>query len=76
MYQAVKSVKTLKNYKLKLTFMNDEEKVFDMKKYLSHGVFQELKNEKLFRKVHVNFDSIEWENGADLDPEILYNESI
>ncbi|MDP2366583.1 MAG: DUF2442 domain-containing protein, partial [Ignavibacteria bacterium] len=39
------------------------------------GIFSELKEERLFKSVRVSFDSIEWSNGADLDPEILFNES-
>ena len=46
-----------------------------MKKYLDHGVFLELKDEKIFNTVHVSFDTVEWGNGADMDPEILYLES-
>ena len=29
----------------------------------------------MFNTVHVSFDTIEWNNEADLDPEILYKES-
>lgn len=76
MYQAIQSVKPLKDYKLELRFENGEERVFDMKEYLEYGLFKDLKEEKLFRSVHVSFDTIEWDNGADLDPEILYNESL
>jgi hypothetical protein len=75
MYIGVKSVKPLNEYKLLLTFKNNEERIFDMNEYLNKGIFTELKNIKMFRTVHVSFDSVEWANGADLDPEILYNES-
>ncbi|HCL56795.1 MAG TPA: DUF2442 domain-containing protein [Spirochaetia bacterium] len=76
MYKAIQSVKPLKNYQLELRFENGEEKIFNMESYLNHGIFKELKDETLFQTVHVSFDSIEWENGADLDPEILYHESV
>lgn len=75
MYLGVKSVKAIDDYKLILVFDNNEKRVFDMKKYLDHGIFSELTDKKLFNKVRVNFDTIEWENGADIDPEILYKES-
>lgn len=75
MYIGVKEVKPLNDYKLLLTFDNDEEKIFDMNGYLDHGIFAELKDTKLFNTVHISFDTIEWENGADLDPELLYKES-
>ena len=59
-----------------LTFENNEVKIFDMIPYLDKGIFQELKDENLFKAVKVSFDSIEWPNEADIDPEILYEDSI
>lgn len=76
MYLAVKSVKPLPNYKLLLTFENDETRLFDMNPYLDRGIFKELKDNTLFNTVKVNFDSVEWANEADLDPEFLYEESV
>jgi hypothetical protein len=75
MYLAVKDVKPLENYNLLLKFENDEERVFDVKPYLEIGKFQELKDETLFKTVKVCFDSIEWDNQLDLDPELLYEKS-
>jgi hypothetical protein len=72
MYLAVKDVKPLENYYLLLKFENNEERVFDVKPYLEIGKFQELKDENLFKSVKVCFDSIEWANQLDLDPELLY----
>ncbi len=72
MYLAVKEVKPQENYLLLLTFENDEKRQFDMKPYLNIGIFQELKDLKLFQTVRTSFDSIEWDNEADFDPEILY----
>ena len=46
-----------------------------MKPYLDKGIFQELKDKKKFKTVRVSFDSIEWANQADIDPEILYEKS-
>jgi len=75
MYLAVTDVKALDNYQLLLKFENKEEKIFDVSPYLEIGKFQELKNEKLFKTVRVSFDSIEWDNQLDLDPELLYEKS-
>ena len=76
MYLAVKEVKPIDNYKLILTFENNEVKIFDMIPYLDKGIFQELKDENLFKAVKVSFDSKEWPNEADIDPETLYEDSI
>ena len=77
MYLGVKNVIPQDNYILLLTFENDEKRLFDMKPYLDFGpVFRALKDTSLFRSVHVAFRSVEWANNADLDPEILYPNSI
>lgn len=76
MYLSVKEVKPLDEYKLLLTFENGEVKIFDMKPYLDKGIFRELKNVSLFKSARVNFDTVEWENEADIDPETLYEDSI
>ena len=75
MYLSVKKVKPLSNYKLELTFENKEIRVFDVKPYLDTGLFKTLKDEKIFNMVKVSYDTIEWPNGIDLDPEILYKKS-
>jgi hypothetical protein len=76
MYFAVTEVQPLENYLLSLKFKNGESKLFDMKPYLETGVFKELKNESVFKNVKVSFDTIEWTNEIDIDPETLYHESI
>ena len=75
MYVAVKDVKPFENYILILTFDDGSIKLFDMKPYLVKGIFKELKDENLFKTVKVSFDSIEWSNGVDVDPETLYQYS-
>ena len=75
MYLAVKDVKVMDNYKLILTFENNEKRLFDMIPYLELGIFKTLKDENLFKTVKVSFDTIEWSNGADIDPETLYENS-
>ena len=47
-----------------------------MKPYLDIGIFQELRNETIFNTARVSFGTVEWQNGADFDPESLYEESI
>ena len=76
MYPPVKSVKPLEDYRLLIRFANGEEKIFDVSPYLSIGKFAELRELSLFHSVVVKFDSIEWSNQLDIDPEILYDKSI
>jgi len=77
MYIGVKAVVPQKNYMLLLTFENDEQRIFDMKPYLDFGtVFRALKDPAMFNTVRVCFKTIAWANNADIDPEILYPNSL
>ena len=77
MYLGVKAVKPQENYMLLLTFENDEQGLFDMKPYLDFGpVFCALKEPSMFNSVRVYSDTVSWANEADLDPEILYTNSV
>ena len=75
MYPAVKKVEILDDYRLLITFDNEEKRIFDVKPLLSFGKFQELTSHDLFKTVRVSFDTIAWSNGLDLDPEYLYEHS-
>lgn len=68
-------VKPLNNYILEIIFENGEKKQFDVKPYLKFKPFEELKDETKFKKVKIAGLSIEWENGADICPDELYNNS-
>ena len=54
------NVKAIDDYKLILTFENNEIRLFDMKPYLELGIFKNLKDKSLFNTVKVSFDTIEW----------------
>lgn len=69
-------VKPLENYTLQVTFDNGESGIFDVKPYLQHIQFKDLKDEKLFKTVKIAGLSIEWSNGADICPDELYNQTV
>jgi len=75
MYREVKNVRPTDNHELILDFDNEEKRVFDVKPILSYGRFSELEDLAAFKRVHISFDTVEWENGLDLDPEYLYEKS-
>ncbi|MCX6162267.1 MAG: DUF2442 domain-containing protein [Ignavibacteriae bacterium] len=76
MCPVIKKVIPAENYNLILTFNNGEKRLFDMKPYLEIGIFKELKDVSKFNKVRLVFDTVEWENEADFDPEVLYKCSL
>jgi hypothetical protein len=75
MYPNITQVKPQPDYSLVLTYDNKEVRQFDMKPLLNFGIFRELRDYDLFKMVHVCFDTVEWDNEADLDPEYIYSHS-
>lgn len=69
------NVKPEQDYYLLLSFSNGEVKKFDVKPYLSVGIFKELNDLRVFNSVKPFLGSIQWSNGADLCPDTLYLES-
>lgn len=67
------NVKPLENYTLEVKFDNGEVKIFDVKPYMNHKVFAQLKDLELFNSVKVDGLSVSWDNGADICPDELYN---
>jgi hypothetical protein len=61
------------NYILLIEFDNGETGFFDVKPYLKYKAFEKLSNLDEFKKVKVSGLSIEWESGADICPDELYN---
>lgn len=68
-------VKILEDYKLEILFDNNETRIFDVKPYFKFKIFKELKDTNKFNTVKISGLSVEWENGADICPDELYNNS-
>jgi len=75
MYPAVCEVTPNEDFSLKLVLDNGEKRLLDMKPYLDFGVFKKIQNYEAFRRARVSFDTIEWDEGVDLDPEFVYEKS-
>jgi len=76
MFVGAKAVNALPGFKLLITFDNGEQRVFDVSPYLDHGIFRDLREPAIFKSVRISFDTVEWANGADLCPEVVYRESV
>ncbi|MBI5031192.1 MAG: DUF2442 domain-containing protein [Chloroflexi bacterium] len=71
----VRSVKPLKEFTVWCEFSKGEQKTIDLEPLLHGPIFEPLrKDQQLFRSVHVDEElgTIVWDNGADIDPEVLY----
>lgn len=72
MFLEVVKAEYLNDYRIKLWFNNQVVKVVDLANSLNVDVFRPLKDLEYFKRFTIKFNTIEWENGADLAPEYLY----
>ena len=69
----ISEVYPLEDFKCHLTFEDGEQKVIDLEPYLHGPIFEPLlQDKKMFRSVRVIDGTVGWENGADIDPDVLY----
>ena len=71
-----KSIEVKDNYILLIEFDNGEKRYFDVKPYFEKKAFEGLKNINMFKTVKIGGLSIEWDNGVDICPDELYNNSF
>jgi len=72
----VQQVKPNPDYTITITFTNGEVKIFDVKPYLNKGIFQALKDRQIFNSVKPVLGSVQWIDGQDFCPDMLYLDSI
>lgn len=69
----VREVTPLEDYRCRLAFEDGTQKVLDLRPYLRGPIFEPILSDlAYFRRVRVVDGSIGWENGADIDPDVLY----
>lgn len=73
MFLEVIKAEYLGGYRVKLWFNDHVSKTVDLLSSLRGSVFEPLKDITQFQRFSVKYNTIEWENGADLAPEYLYN---
>jgi hypothetical protein len=70
----VKKADYIESYKIKILFSDGVEKVVDFAPFLKEAkhVFLPLRNTDYFKKFQIDEITLSWPNGADFDPELLY----
>jgi hypothetical protein len=83
MLKDIISVNPLEGYQLHIQFEDETQGIIDISQLIEFtGIFTSLQDLNYFQqvKVHPEWGTIYWENGADLDPDVLYaiitNQSI
>ena len=74
MYWDVVDIEPLEDYRIHVRLESGREGVFDLKPYLEHGVFQELKDPAYFRRASIVLGVVTWPNGQDIAPDTWYAE--
>ena len=76
MYWDAKVVKPLSDYRIYVEIEDGRQGIFDMKPYLEHGIFRELKDEHYFNQVDILFGAITQPHEQDIAPETLIEEMV
>jgi len=63
------------DYKLILTFTNEQRGVYDCTSTLNFGVFQELQDKAYFKQATVLDGTVVWPHEQDICPDTLYLDS-
>lgn len=74
MYWDAKSVVPLPDYRVYVEVEDGRKGIFDLKPYLEHGVFRELRDIHYFNQVGILFGAITWPHDQDIAPETLLAE--
>lgn len=71
----ISTVKPLEGFKVRLEFTDGTTKAVDLQPYLHGPIFEPIRNDlHMFRSVKVDarMGTLVWDNGADIDPDVLY----
>jgi len=76
MLKDIISVNPLEGYQLHIQFEDETQGIIDISQLIEFtGIFTSLQDLNYFQqvKVHPEWGTIYWENGANLDPDVLYS---
>lgn len=66
-------VEPLEGYTVRIMFEDGTQKEVNLEPYLHGPIFEPIRNDPaVFRTVIVEGGTVAWENGADIDPDVLY----
>jgi hypothetical protein len=69
----VQTVEPLEGFTVRIGFEDGTQKDINLEIYLRGPIFELIRNDPaMFRSVKVEGSTIAWDNGADIDPDVLY----
>jgi hypothetical protein len=69
----VRTVQPLRGFTVLIIFENDAQREINLEPYLRGPIFEQIRNNpSMFSSMKINGGTISWDNGADIDPDVLY----
>jgi len=69
----VQNVEPLEKFEVRLLFEDGTQKEIDLEPYLYGPIFESIRCDlAIFRSMKIDGGTITWDNGADIDPDVLY----
>lgn len=69
----VKTLEAMSGYWVRIQFSNDVRRAVDLEPYLRGPIFEPIRRDLVtFHSMKIEDGTIAWENGADIDPDVLY----
>jgi len=69
----VSGIQPTQKFKVLFTFAHGVRREIDLESFLRGPIFEPIRNEPaVFRAARVAGSTIAWDNGADIDPDVLY----
>jgi hypothetical protein len=70
----VRTVEPLNGFLVRVTFDDGTQRTIDLDIYLRGPIFEGIRSDPaVFRAMRVEGGTLAWENGADIDPDVLYH---
>ena len=69
----VKEVEPIVGFQVRIQFSNGTQRTVDLGPYLHGPIFEPIRHDMaLFRAMKIEGGAIIWDDGADIDPDVLY----
>jgi hypothetical protein len=69
----VRSVVPIQDFRVQVIFENGTQREIDLEPFLHGPIFESIRTDMTkFRAMKIEAGTITWENGADIDPDVLY----
>jgi Protein of unknown function (DUF2442) len=72
----IRAVEPLKDFQVRVEFTDGTTKEIDLQRYLHGPIFEPIRTDPQIRSVKVDprMGTLIWDNGADIDPDVLYQD--